>query len=281
MILNTINISNEQILEINNLVNLCEKYDNTKTCIQMDHFLNHFKDLKSWILYYNKEELIGIVSIFAPMINEAEISICINPKYRKKGIAKELMETAHKNLEEFNIGTILYVCDRNSKNGMEIIKNKGFTIHHTEYTMKYIKQPQENNNQRIIIKMANESDMEIMINILLDAFGGNYEETKGFIASSIKSESRKGYIGIKDNKNIGIAFVGYDKDISINTVGIIKEEQNKGYGKELIKSIINQLDYNNRDIIIDVDSNNINAYKLYKNVGFKEIMTIDYYQGQI
>jgi ribosomal protein S18 acetylase RimI-like enzyme len=277
-ILNTITISNEQILEINNLVTICEKYDNAEMCIQMEHSLNHFKDLKGWVLCYSNKELAGVLSIFAPMINEAEISVCIHPEYRRKGIAGELIERAGKNLEEFNINTVLYVCDRNSKDGMEIIKNKRFTIHHTEYTMKYIKQLQENNDKIIIVKKADGNDIEIMINIFLDAFGGTVEEAKSFIESNVNSETRKGYIGIKDNKNIGIAFVGYDKAISINTLGIIQEEQNTGYGKALIKSIINQLDYNDRDIIIDVDSNNINAYKLYKKTGFKEIMTIDYYQ---
>jgi ribosomal protein S18 acetylase RimI-like enzyme len=244
----------------------------------MAHSLNHFKDLKSWILRYERGELIGVASIFAPMADEAEISVCIKPEHRRKGLAKELIDAAYQNLKECNIKSILFVCDRNSKNGMKILKNKGFAIHHTEYTMQYIKQPQENNNHRIIVKTAGENDIEILAPILLDAFGGTLEEAKRFMEASIKAEARKGYIGIKDNENIGIAFVGYDKDISINTVGIIKKEQNKGYGKELLKSIINQIDCRNRDIIIDVDSNNAIAYKLYKSIGFKEIVTIDYYQ---
>ncbi|GHV16660.1 acetyltransferase [Spirochaetia bacterium] len=278
MIINTINLSNKQIVEINNLVALCEKHDNAKMCIQMDHSLNNAKDLKSWVVSYTNNELIGVLSIFAPRVDEAEISVCVHPEHRRKGTAGELLETAHENLNGFNINTVLYVCDRNSKDGTAALNSRELKIHHTEYTMKYIRQMRHTGAQRITVKMAGENDIETMAGILVDAFGGSPDEAKKFIESSIQSETRKGYIGIKDNKGIGIAFVGYDKDISINTLGILREEQQKGYGKELLNSIINQLDYGNKDIVIDVDSTNIHAYTLYKNNGFKETVIIDYYQ---
>jgi ribosomal protein S18 acetylase RimI-like enzyme len=278
MIINTVNLSNKQTLEINNLITICEEYDNANMCIQIDHTLNLIKDLKSWILYYYNEELIGLLSIFSPMINEAEISICINPKYRNEGISKKLLKIMYENLNESNIGNILYVCDRNSKDGVAILKNKGLNIHHTEYTMKYIDNENKINRKNIMVKTAGESDIETMVYILMNAFETTSENAKCFVKNSMKSENRKGFIGIKDNKNIGIAFVGYNESISINTVGIVKEEQNKGYGRELINTIIETLKPLNKEIIIDVDSNNINAHKLYKGIGFKDKTIIDYYQ---
>jgi ribosomal protein S18 acetylase RimI-like enzyme len=278
MIINTVNLSNKQTFEINNLITICEEYDNANMCIQIDHTLNLIKDLKSWILYYYNGELIGLLSIFSPMINEAEISICVNPKYRNEGISKKLFKIMYENLNEFNIENILYVCDRNSKDGIAILKNKGLNIHHTEYIMKYINNENKINEKNIIVKIAGENDIETMVYILMNAFETTFESAKCFVENSMKSENKKGFIGIKDNKNIGIAFVGYNESISINTVGIIKEEQNKRYGKELINTIIETLKLLNKEIIIDVDSSNINACKLYKGIGFEEKTIIDYYQ---
>jgi ribosomal protein S18 acetylase RimI-like enzyme len=172
----------------------------------------------------------------------------------------------------------LYVCDRNSKDGIAILKNKRFNIHHTEYTMEYIDNENNIKGKNITVRIARENDIETMVYILMNAFETTSENAKGFVENNMKSENRKGFIGIKDNKNIGIAFVGYNESISINTVGIVKEEQNKGYGMELINTIIETLKPLNQEIIIDVDSNNINAYKLYKDVGFKEKTIIDYYK---
>jgi ribosomal protein S18 acetylase RimI-like enzyme len=281
MIIETINLTSDQIIEANNLINICEKYDNAQMCIQIDHSLNLIKELKGWVLYYNSEELIGMVSIFAPMAKEAEISICVKPDHRKKGIAKELLNGTYKILNDYNIENILYVCDRNAQNGINIIKTKNLNINHTEYTMKYINQNQKITNQKLMIKAINETDLEELIYVFQDIFDSTTEESKSFIKSSIMANDRRGYAGIIDNEIIGIAFVGFNENISINTVGIIKKERNKGYGKELIKLIINKIRKDKCDIIIDVDSTNVIAYKLYKEIGFREILTIDYYEDRL
>jgi ribosomal protein S18 acetylase RimI-like enzyme len=281
MIIETINLTNDQTIEVNNLINVCEKYDNAQMCIQIDHSLNSMKDLKGWILYYNNEELIGIVSIFAPMAKEAEISICVKPYHRKEGIAKELLNKTYKILNHYDIENVLYVCDRNSQDGINIIKTKNLNINHTEYTMKYINQNQKITNQKLMTKIINENDLEEVVYVFQDIFDSTTEESKSFIKSSIMANNRRGYAGIIDNRIIGIAFVGFDRNISINTVGIIKKERNKGYGKELIKLIINQTKKDECDIVIDVDSTNAIAYKLYKEVGFREILTIDYYEDKL
>jgi ribosomal protein S18 acetylase RimI-like enzyme len=278
MIIEALSLTERQIIEVNNLINICEKYDNAKTCVQMDHSLNNIRSLNSWFLYYNNNELFGIASIFAPMHDEVEISICVKPENRKKGIARELLKIAYKNIENHDIKNILYVCDRNSHDGIQIIRAKNLDIHHTEYTLKYASQVEKHNKQRTMVRRANENDLERIIYVQKNIFHSTFEESKSFIESSMRSKHREGYVSILDNEIIGIAFVGFDENISINTVGIISEQQNKGYGKELISSIINIIYRTDRDILIDVDSTNINAYKLYKGLGFKDLITIDYYQ---
>jgi ribosomal protein S18 acetylase RimI-like enzyme len=278
MIIEALSLTERQTIEVNNLINICEKYDNAGTCVQMDHSLNNISNLNSWFLYYNNNELSGIASLFAPMHDEVEISICVKPENRNKGIARELLKIAYKNIENHGIKNILYVCDRNSYNGIQIIRTKNLNIHHTEYTLKYTSQIEQHNKQRIMVRMANENDLERIIYVQKNIFHCTFEESKSFTESSMRSEHREGYVGILDNEIIGIAFVGFDENISINTVGIIPEQQNKGYGKELISSIINIIYRADKDILIDVDSTNINAYKLYKGLGFKDIITIDYYQ---
>jgi ribosomal protein S18 acetylase RimI-like enzyme len=278
MIIDTVDISDRQTAEINNLVALCEKHDNAEMCIQMDHSLNYFKDMKSWVLYYSKKELVGIASIFSPMADEAEISFCVKPENRRKGISDKLLEIAYGNVREFDIDTILYVCDRASKTGAEILKKRYCSVHHTEYTMKYARRRQTNDNQRITVKKVEEKETEAIAHIIMDVFDSTPESAEKFIRSNINSPTRSGYTAVKDEKIIGIAFVGYNEAISINTLGIVKEEQHKGYGREFLKQIINRIDCPDKDIVIDVDSDNINAYKLYKSTGFEEILTIDYYR---
>lgn len=277
MIIECTNLSPQQNIEVKSLINICEEYDNAKSCIQMDHSLNSIKELKGWILYYTMGELTGILSMISIIKNEAEISLCVKPNFRKKGIAGEIFEIACKHLYENNVETILIACDRKSKDGIDALTNGNFSIHHTEYTMKYTK-PGDTKNKGLEIRAIENNDIEEVAHIINELFGGDYEGNRSFIESSIKADSREGYAGIVNDEIISVLFVAYDEDISINTLGVIKKEQNKGYGKEFVKSIIKQISCKDKDIVIDVDSTNKRAYKLYKSIGFMETITIDYYK---
>jgi ribosomal protein S18 acetylase RimI-like enzyme len=277
MIVTCIHLSPQQSIEVKNLINICEKYDHAKSCIQMDHSLNSIKELNGWILYYTMDELIGILSIISIVKNEAELSICVKPNFRKKGIAREIFEMAYKHLYENNIETILIVCDRKSKDGIDALAKGNFSIHHTEYTMKYTKQ-HDTKHKGLEIRAIENSDAEKVSYIINELFGGDWEGNRSFIESSIKADNREGYVGIINGEIISVLFVAYDEDISINTLGVIKREQHKGYGKAFVELIIKQISCKDKDIIIDVDSTNKKAYNLYKSIGFMEIITIDYYK---
>jgi ribosomal protein S18 acetylase RimI-like enzyme len=277
MIIECTNLSPQQNIEVKNLINMCEEYDNAKSCIQMDHSLNSIKDLKGWILYYTMGELTGILSMLSIMRNETEISICVKPNFRKKGIAREIFEIAYKHLYENNVETILIVCDRKSKDGIDALINGNFSIHHTEYTMKYTKLS-DTKNKGLEIRAIKNNDIDEVVHIINELFGGDYKENRSFIESSIKADNREGYVGIINDEIISVLFVSNDEDISVNTLGVIKKEQNKGYGKAFIKSIIKQISCKDKDIVIDVDSTNEKAYNLYKSIGFMETIIIDYYK---
>jgi ribosomal protein S18 acetylase RimI-like enzyme/ubiquinone/menaquinone biosynthesis C-methylase UbiE len=276
MIVESTDLSSQQNSEVKNLITICEEYDNAKSCIQMDHSLNSIKELKGWMLHYAGDELTGILSMVSIIKNEAEISICVKPAFRKKGTAKKLLERACKHLRENNIETILIVCDRKSKDGIDALTKKKFNLHHSEYTMKYTK-PDNAENKALKIRAIEDNDIERVSHIIHELFGGDLEGNKSFIESSIKAGNRKGYAGIIDNEIISVLFVAYNEDISINTLGVIKREQNKGYGKAFVNSIIKQIGCKDKDIVIDVDSTNKKAFNVYKSIGFMEVLTVDYY----
>jgi ribosomal protein S18 acetylase RimI-like enzyme len=277
MIVESIDLSSQKNIEVKNLIKTSEKYDNAKSCIQMDHSLNSIKQLKGWILYYDADKLIGILSIISIMKNEAEISICVNPGFRKKGIGKKLFERAYKSLHENNIETILIVCDRKSKDGIDVLTKRKYIIHHTEYTMKYTNIVSTKNTE-LKIRIMENNDAESVSRIISELFGGDSEWHRKFIESSIKASNREGYVGIINDKIISVLFVTHDENISINALGVTKREQNKGYGKTFVKSVIERIGCKDKDIVIDVDSTNKKAFYLYKNIGFTETMVTDYYK---
>ena len=101
-------LTTKQNLEISSLINECREYDNASTCIQIDHSMNFHKKMKDWYLYYEKDNLVGISSVFAPMDDEAEISICIKPNYRNKGICSRLIDITKDEIDKYKIDKAIY-----------------------------------------------------------------------------------------------------------------------------------------------------------------------------
>ena len=74
---------------------------------------------------------------------------------------------------------------------------------------------------------------------------------------------------ISSNQLIGFVELQGDlEETEIITLGIKKNFQNQGYGKQLINFIINK---NYKNIFLEVSLSNLRALNFYKSLGFKKI----------
>ena len=88
--------------------NLTEKENNECNILINENFeKNRFTDYKYVIIYKIKNNIIGFIGIYENLLNQ----ICTNIEYRRKGIAKEMIETAKKMLK----GDIYLYIDKKKK----------------------------------------------------------------------------------------------------------------------------------------------------------------------
>ena len=84
---------------------------------------------------------------------------------------------------------------------------------------------------------------------------------------------------IEDNEILG--FIDYSKmyeNMEINYIYVIEQYRNKGIASKLLEYIINNNDFLN--ITLEVNINNINAIKLYEKYNFKTVsIRKGYYNG--
>jgi ribosomal protein S18 acetylase RimI-like enzyme len=269
MILQKTKLTAKQNLDVKRLITECFEYDNASSCIQIDHSMNFYKKMKNWFLYYEKENLIGISSVFAPMNDEAEISICVKPNYRNNRICTNLLNFSQKEVDIYKIEKQFIVCDGKSKTGTDIIKNKKLKCHHVEYTLNY--QKKVINHLRFVLDIREGKDIDIpdIAKVCESAFGDSRDNSLNFVKTSFKSSGRKSYVGIYEGQIIASCFiVDEDEFKSITTLVVKKENQGKGIGKEFLYRILTEIIERNVAIQISVDSTNEKAYKLYKDIGF-------------
>ena len=269
--------------EVRALVERCEASDGAPSCVQMDHSLNFRKDIKSWFLLHDADRLIGLASIFAPMEREGEISICVAPELRRRGCGGALLAAARRELERIGIARQLLVCDNRSSSGRAFVSRLGAAADHEEHRLELVRQVAWQNPRRLVLKEGFSADISAMTELFAAAFGDSPEETEAFVRASFVSGServasgRRAYIGLSGGNLVAACFVADEEgSLSINTLAVSPKEQGAGYGMEFLCALLDLVG-RERHIVIDVDSENPRAIRLYEKAGFEKTHTTGYY----
>lgn len=280
------NLNNSLVEEIRKVEAICKDFDGLNGTIFLDTSFNFNKDIKSIFLMYEDSKLVSLISMFMPTRHEAEISAYTLPEYRNKGYFKKMFQKAVNELEKYGVEDILMVCESQSKFGRKIVKKLDAKYDFTEYFLKYVGiLNQSLGNYKYLSRLCTPGieDLETIIDVSKHAFNDTYEDAKGMIQDTFKSEDRLQYATVFEKKFVGIGSVCFDgNQISIYGLGILPEYQGRGLGKELLLLILNDLAKNNyKNITIEVNGENEKAFELYKNNGFQVEISYNYYRRKI
>jgi ribosomal protein S18 acetylase RimI-like enzyme len=114
----------------------------------------------------------------------------------------------------------------------------------------------------------------------MTTFGDSYEGAKSLATGMLNADNRQFFLAEIEGEFIAMGVAAKEDDgTSIHGLGVVPAHQGKGYGKELLYSIINKLiGLGVENISIEVESQNSNAFKLYKNSGFEVESAWEYYR---
>lgn len=279
-------LENDLIEEMRELESICKDFDGLNGTIFLDTTFNFNKDMKSKFLIYEDDRLASFLSIFIPTSHEAEISAYTLPKYRRKGYFAMLLQNAVKELKEYEVEDILFVCESKSTTGKEVVKRLNAKYDFTEYSLRYANTVNKSlDSYKYLSRLCtpNIEDLETIVCMSQRIFDEEYEDAKSMIQNTFESKDRIQYASIFEDKYVGMGCASFAEDeISIYGLGILPEHQGRGLGKELLFLILNDLEKKHHtNITIDVNSANEKAFKLYKNNGFQVEISYDYYRKKI
>ena len=279
-------LSEQEIQEIRKLESICKKHDKLTSDMFLDGSLNFNHDIKSSFLLYEDDILISILIMFIPTQNEAEISGFTLPNYRRKGYFRKLLDKASNELKIYGVPDILFVCEQKSLQGKEAIKKLEGNYDFTEYSLKYnkINYPVPNCDlSKIQLYKPSVQDSEILIALSRQIFNDSYKDAQSMVMKEFESEFRQQYLATLAGEFIGMGGISFEKDGAyIFGFGIAPKYQGKGFGKAMLKLMLDDLIKKNVDIImIDVNSTNERAFNLYKKYGFRIQTAIEYFRKKI
>lgn len=277
-------LTETQLKQVHEIEQVCRSFDNTKGSISLAQELNFYKEMNCLYMAYDGEALIGVLAVFAPIKDEAEISALIQPKCRRKGLFTRLLSEALVELKRFGIKELYFVHDTGSAAGKGMIERWGIDPDHSEYLLVYdedfnIGQCKTN----LHIKQTGQEDLAEMTKLSLGVFGGNEEEWIRLHQKSLDSSNILCYIPYCQGKQIGIGSVNItEQGLFIFGFGILPTHRRKGYGRAFLSSMVDELQSKFDDgILLEVDSENNSAFMLYTTSGFKKQVQFDYYKRML
>lgn len=276
-------LSEKQLVEINDFYQCCNEFDGTKYSFDENSDFQKENEINTFIFYENNR-VVATLSIFAPTHNEAEVIAITSPEERGKGYLNEIIKYLNKELIKRGIKSILYVCDDKSEIGKAVITHIGAEYEFSEFLMSYDKNIEKQKvNNLIHIEKADEKDSETYIKINSEAFNTFRSDSKEIIKENFESENRTLYGIYYNNEIVGCIGV-YEEDLRNYIFGfcIAPKFQKLGIGSYVLNEIVYLCSSNNnKEIVIEVQTKNNNALKVYKNIGFKIETEFRYYRKNI
>ena len=275
MIQSTNTLNDHQLLEAKALIAVCQKYDGTFRDPYLSNMLNFDPDMPAFFLYYEKGELVGLLTVYADD-PDVEVAILVHPNHRRQGIARALYRSFETETTSYPIESVTFQTERVFlERHPEFVNNWGLVEdEETETWLGKDRRPYPLATvSNLDVLLADRSYQDQISQLKFQAFSEEHESREvvdRYVAKALKDPESRLYILLKNGQVIGTCTV----DLSSNTnylygLAIAELERGKGYGSYLAKSLVNQLiEQNDKEFQIAVEDSNVGAKRLYEKIGF-------------
>ena len=275
MIQATNTLTDHQLLEAKALIAICQKYDGTFRDPYLSNMLNFDPDMPAFFLYYEKGELVGLLTVYADD-PDVEVAILVHPNHRRQGIARALYRSFETETTSYPIESVTFQTERVFlERHPEFVNNWGLVEdEETETWLGKDRRPYPLATvSNLDVLLADRSYQDQISQLKFQTFSEEHESKEvvdRYVAKALKDPESRLYILLKNGQVIGTCTV----DLSSNTnylygLAIAELERGKGYGSYLAKSLVNQLiEQNDKAFQIAVEDSNVGAKRLYEKIGF-------------
>ena len=275
MIQATNTLNDHQLLKVKALIATCQNYDGTFREPYLSNMLNFDPNMPAFFLYYEKGELVGLLTVYADD-QDVEVAILVHPNHRRQGIARALYRSFQKETASYPIESVTFQTERVFlERHPDFVNNWGLVEdEETETWLGKDRRPYPLATvSNLDVLLADRSYQDQISKLKFQAFSEEHESKEvvdRYVAKALKDPESRLYILLKNGQVIGTCTV----DLSSNTnylygLAIAELERGQGYGSYLAKSLVNKLiEQNDKEFQIAVEDSNVGAKRLYEKIGF-------------
>ena len=268
-------LSQEELSEAKKLINCCQAYDGTYRDPYLSNMLNFNPDMPAFFLYYEKGELVGLLTVYADD-QDVEVAILVHANDRRQGVARAWYRGFEKETTSYPIESVTFQTERVFlERHPDFVNNWGLVEdEETETWLGKDRRPYPLATvSNLDVLLADRSYQDQISQLKFQAFSEEHESKEvvdRYVAKALKDPESRLYILLKNGQVIGTCTV----DLSSNTnylygLAIAELERGQGYGSYIAKSLVNKLiEQNDKEFQIAVEDSNVGAKRLYEKIGF-------------
>ncbi|MBU2671056.1 GNAT family N-acetyltransferase [Actinoplanes bogorensis] len=219
------------------------------------------------VLWWDGDRLLGFLGIYAHGAPTLELAGMVDPAARRTGIGTALLDAAETVLAGREHDAVLLVVPRPSAGGRALAERRGGRLEHSEHALELHGEPAEvTSHPAISVREATPADREPLREILRLAFG--WEPREAVDPNTLTVEL--------DGTPIGTARLETQEGrAGIYGFAIHPDQQGRGYGRDVLHRLCRRA--GTPVVHLEVATDNDRALGLYTSIGFRPVITEDYY----
>ena len=270
----------DQRVDAEALITACQAHDGIDAGLYREATSSADDGRLNQFLCYEDGQLAGIFQISS--WSEQEIVGLVHPDHRRRGIGRALVDALHNECRSRGRETFLLVSEAASPSGAAFAEALGGHRTNSEYRLQLnpeLLRPAPPRPQPLTVRHACADDIETLTQLLAQSFGDQEEKCRGKIVAWLADPLQRFYIGASDGSAVGLVRVNFfESSACLNSFGVLPALQGKGYGRQILGGVIQDLLTDNWQVLIEVETQNDNALHLYLSSGFTPIATYHYYE---
>ncbi|MFT4058503.1 MAG: GNAT family N-acetyltransferase [Legionella sp.] len=277
MLSTTNQLKEQQLHDLEQLKAICKKADNSVPNLYM-HLLVQQRSLPTIGLYYEKDQLLGFLSVYFFYDDAVEVALLVHPETRHQGIAKKLLQNMLPLIQEHNYYKLIFSSPARLNDRWLPIH--GFTYRHSEYYMeRHDLNPLLDLRKQLSFRIATFEDIAQLCLLDEACFHKTQSELEPRFQHILSERNYQIVLAFEQQKLVGKAHLRWQKHgATLSDIAVFPQKQGQGIGTALITYCINYaLSEGKPELNLDVETHNKKALELYTRLGFLTQNACDYW----
>lgn len=276
MIISNHQLTAEHFDQLDALALRCRRQDGSSIPIY-SHSLAQQRHLPCNVLYYHHRQLVGFLSVFFFYDNACEWTLMVDPAFRRRHIAAQLIATILPVIESKMVEHV--ICPSPKGQNDAWLSARGFVYQNSEMRMQWNRStlPLNQSADLTFCQATDEVLIPELVGIDVACFHSEKREVELTYMRLIHDETYTLWIVCKNHQVIGKAHVHREiSQVVISDIAILPDYQGHGYGQALVAYCLDDIrSTTTLPLCLDVDADNLNAVHIYEKLGFKSMNTCD------